>query len=252
MSTSLKKRLGRLRSKVRRGWKGNRGDRAQSTLAAYDSWAEDYDSDTAANMAILLEGDRLAELMAPQPDQLVLDAGCGTGRHVALLKDHCTVVGIDFSEPMLAVAARKHPDVEFMRADLTQTLPFEDHTFDMVLSSLVLSHIKDIAVPLAEFARVTKEDGRIFVIDFVRHPTLDWDDLEYQDQPVYPLDFIATSRTHTIEKYLDLSSRVGLSLDRIIPLRLGEKAASILSPQSYERYRGTWGSVVYIFEPAAS
>jgi ubiquinone/menaquinone biosynthesis C-methylase UbiE len=49
----------------------------------------------------------------------LLDVACGTGNHIAYLKQHYIVEGLDFSPEMLRIARKKHPEVIFHRGDMT-------------------------------------------------------------------------------------------------------------------------------------
>jgi arsenite methyltransferase len=80
------------------------------------------------------------------PGERVMDVGCGPGFYVAeLLEDvgsNGSVVGIDISQAMLAVAAHRsegHDNVSFHEADAT-SLPVENASFDAVLSVQVLEN----------------------------------------------------------------------------------------------------------------
>jgi ubiquinone/menaquinone biosynthesis C-methylase UbiE len=53
------------------------------------------------------------------PGNHLLDVACGTGNHIAHLKQHFSVEGLDFSPEMLRIARKKHPDVVFDRGDMT-------------------------------------------------------------------------------------------------------------------------------------
>ena len=53
------------------------------------------------------------------PGNRLLDVACGTGNHIAYLKEHYTVEGLDFSPDMLRIARKRHPDVAFHRGDMT-------------------------------------------------------------------------------------------------------------------------------------
>jgi SAM-dependent methyltransferase len=66
------------------------------------------------------EADRLHRLIAPRiPDaRSLLDAGCGSGRHLEHLRAHYDVEGLDISEALLAVARRRLPGVPLHRGDL--------------------------------------------------------------------------------------------------------------------------------------
>ena len=68
---------------------------------------------------------------APSPSPTVLDVACGTGLHLAYLKDQYTVEGLDLDPNMLEIARRRCPGVPFHQGDLVD---FDlGRTFDAVL-----------------------------------------------------------------------------------------------------------------------
>src|SRR2546427_11878527 len=71
----------------------------------------------------------------------LLDVACGTGNHIAYLKQHYSVEGLDFSPEMLSIARRKHPDVVFHRGDMTS---FKLNTqFDIITCLFsAIGHVK--------------------------------------------------------------------------------------------------------------
>jgi SAM-dependent methyltransferase len=88
-------------------------------MSGYEAFARFYDA---------VQGDRadaadyarsLLERHHPEA-RSVLELACGTGSILAGLRDRYEVVGVDLSEEMLAVAKRKLPDVELVRADMTR------------------------------------------------------------------------------------------------------------------------------------
>jgi SAM-dependent methyltransferase len=48
----------------------------------------------------------------------LLDVGCGTGAHIAYLKNWYQVMGLDLAGTMLAVAHQRYPDVTFVQGDM--------------------------------------------------------------------------------------------------------------------------------------
>ena len=88
-------------------------------------------------------------LFSLSPDlagKAVLDLGCGYGENCAEFKTlgASRVLGIDISEKMLAVAAEEHPDIEFIRADMSD-LSFIKEKYDVAFSSLAVHYVKDFA-----------------------------------------------------------------------------------------------------------
>lgn len=98
--------------------------------------------------------------------QSVLDVGCGTGvaARTALERVGPTgsVVGLDANEGMLAVAGRADPTIDW-RLGAAESLPFDDASFDAVVSQFALMFFDDPAAAIAEMRRVTRPGGRIAV-----------------------------------------------------------------------------------------
>ena len=77
----------------------------------------------------------------------VLDVGCGTGVLTRVAADRVTsagkIIGLDHNPGMLAVARRIRPEIEWREGDAKE-LPFNDATFDVVVSSqLALMYFSD-------------------------------------------------------------------------------------------------------------
>src|SRR5215469_11749712 len=60
----------------------------------------------------------------------LLDVACGTGSHLAFLRNYYTVEGLDLDELMLSIARQRNPEVRFHQADMTDFL-LED-SFDVI------------------------------------------------------------------------------------------------------------------------
>ncbi len=111
----------------------------------------------------------------------VLDVGCGTGTlalaAVRRVGAAGVVHGIDPSEEMVArakaKALREGLPVTFEVAS-AQKLPFEDASFDVVLSSLMLHHLPEPARKdaVSEIRRVLKPNGRLLVVELIQKPGL--------------------------------------------------------------------------------
>ena len=98
----------------------------------------------------------------------VLDVATGTGEAAVLAAARVgttgRVVGIDISQPMLGVAARKLADHPVSLLLMNgQTLAFKDEAFDAVMCQLGLMFVPDPATALGEWTRVLRRGGRLAV-----------------------------------------------------------------------------------------
>lgn len=137
----------------------------------YDRWAKVYDHD--ANPLQALEEPIVWQAIGDPRGRAVLDLGCGTGRHsLRLAAAGANVTAIDFSEGMLDEARRKPgaAAIRFARHDLHEPLPFSDSEFDLVVSGLVLEHIRELDALFAEVRRVLKPGGRAIIS--AMHPAM--------------------------------------------------------------------------------
>ena len=223
-------------------------DLSKSVKQEYKNWAKNYD-EYATNISIIVEKDVLIKKMNPQRREVILDLGCGTGRYVKELSEKCRkIIGVDFSKEMLEVAKVKNPNVEFYQKDITKRLPFKNNTFDKIISSLVFSHLTDISKPLKECRRILKKSGKLFITDFPGGSTIDWKSIKYKKKIIHSLDVSKTCRFHSIAEYIDKTSLIGFKLVGIIPLRVTSRAKKYLTKKAYEKNKGKFGSMIYVFE----
>ena len=117
--------------------------------------------------------------LGAEPGDRVLDVGCGPGFYVAELLDAVgpegSVVGVDASPDMLAVAAKRvegHSNAEFHEGPAT-ALPVEDESFDRAVSVQVLEYVGDVPGALQEMRRVLRPGGRLVLWD-VDWATVSW------------------------------------------------------------------------------
>jgi SAM-dependent methyltransferase len=115
--------------------------------------------------------DRLVETVDVLPDERVLDVACGSGNAaIAAARAFADVTGVDFVPELLERgrirAAAELLEVEFVEGDV-QELPFEDGSFDVVLSTFGAMFAPDQERTAAELLRVTRPGGRIGMANWV-------------------------------------------------------------------------------------
>ena len=111
------------------------------------------------------------ERLALEPGHLILDMGCGAGRHAfQSFRNGARVIAMDYSfDELLGVrdlfgamveAGEAEPTSEALavRGDALR-LPFPDNTFDRIIASEVMEHLREDSAALAELNRVLKPGG---------------------------------------------------------------------------------------------
>jgi len=140
---------------------------------AYDLWAEKYDNQPGNLMLDLDEiiFSRLLEGVNIK-NKRVADIGCGTGRHWAKVfqLQPFSLSGFDVSAGMLHKLTTKFPDAEthLLRDNLMGKVATD--SFDTIISTLTVAHIKNLEAALLSWCRIIKKSGDILLTDF--HPDL--------------------------------------------------------------------------------
>jgi arsenite methyltransferase len=108
-----------------------------------------------------------------EPGEVVLDVGSGAGTDslvaAQMVGSEGRVTGVDMTPEMLAkanaaVAEMKATNVEFLAGE-AEGLPFEDESFDVVISNGVIDLIPDKDAVFSEIHRVLRPGGRIQIAD---------------------------------------------------------------------------------------
>ncbi|HEX2426714.1 MAG TPA: ubiquinone/menaquinone biosynthesis methyltransferase, partial [Gaiellaceae bacterium] len=111
---------------------------------------------------------RLAAAEVVWPGDRVLDACCGTGDlAVECERRGGRVVGLDFSEPMLARARKKSGAIEWVQGDAL-ALPFENSAFDAATVGFGVRNLADLEGGLRELARILRPGGKLAVLEITR------------------------------------------------------------------------------------
>ena len=134
----------------------------------FDSIAAVYDESIPAHVAEHYLKKRTAFVVAHCPRGEGLDVGCGTGVLAERLANAgYEMVGVDPSAGMLQILEARTPLVRPVHASGT-SLPFDDDSFDLVVTVAVMHHIADpddVRQSLSEMVRVVRPGGRVVVWD---------------------------------------------------------------------------------------
>lgn len=145
-------------------------ERVESTREFFDTVAPEWQR---------LSRDLLGELRLPEKlservgrCSVAVDLGCGPGDLLRLLADHCReVIGVDNAPRMLDLAHSRfegREDVSLRIGELTH-LPLRDEEAEVGIFSLVLHHLSDPALAIAEAYRTLRPGGRLVIAEFDRH-----------------------------------------------------------------------------------
>ncbi len=112
------------------------------------------------------------EAIGPLDGLTCLDAGCGEGYLSRIMAQNgAHAIGIDACTDLIKSAQELATDnglaIDY-RVGTVDNLPIPDGQFDVVVCNHLINDLEDIATPFREFARVTREGGRIVIL--MLHP----------------------------------------------------------------------------------
>jgi SAM-dependent methyltransferase len=127
--------------------------------AGWETKAAGYDRFFGTITSRLIEP--LLDVASVGPGSRVLDVATGPGYVAAAAAQRgASVVGLDISSAMVALASKMHPDVEFRQGDV-HDLPLEDGSFDAVVGNFLILHLGRPERGAGELARVLAPGGSL-------------------------------------------------------------------------------------------
>jgi len=131
----------------------------------YDTIADDFDSimnmyDTNRRIEVIFDDFLGSEDLK---NKSLLDGGCGTGLFTKkAIERGAEVISLDIAPKLVELTIRKNPSAKGIEGSLLE-LPFEENTFDYVISSDVIEHTPDPLAAVKELIRVLKPGGKICI-----------------------------------------------------------------------------------------
>jgi ubiquinone/menaquinone biosynthesis C-methylase UbiE len=199
---------------------------------AYDIWAQHYD-DQPDNLMLALDQALCASLLATLSltGKTIVDIGCGTGRHWPALfsLSPARLTGYDVSMGMLNRLRIKYPHAETHLLSGAILTGLADSSCDFVLSTLTVAHIPDLDAALAEWNRVLKPGGDLFITDY--HPTA----LAKGGQRTFREGerlFAVRNHIYPIARLLAITHRLGLTKVILVERKIDESMRAYYEKQN--------------------
>lgn len=101
-----------------------------------------------------------------EKSDIVLDLGCGNGQNsIKAARYAQKVIGVDIDESLLAIAQKstQAKNIDFLKLDLEEKLPFKNSSFDKILFLDVLEHLEKRDQTLQEVKRILASSGLLFL-----------------------------------------------------------------------------------------
>ena len=124
---------------------------------------KDYNTTRKADPYIV---GKILEFLAPKPERIYLDIGCGTGNYLhALAQSGFHFHGLDPSIQMLEQAKKSNPTAVFFEG-VAERLPFAHQCYDGAIGILTIHHWQDKLKGLIEVNRILKPTAKLVLFTF--------------------------------------------------------------------------------------
>jgi ubiquinone/menaquinone biosynthesis C-methylase UbiE len=210
---------------------------------AYNIWAASYDAQPD-NLMLALDKEVFDGLLntIELKDKVLVDIGCGTGRHWKNLYDSGLqkIIGFDVSEKMLEQLQQKFPQAETHRPFTNKLSGIKANSCDIVISTLAIAHIKDAKDALTEWCRVLKPGGAILITD--NHPTALANGADrtfkHNDKKIAIINYV-----HSIEKIKTIAAALNLKVEKVIEKNIDDSVKPYYEKQQaiavFEKWKNT-------------
>lgn len=180
---------------------------------SYKYWSEQYD--TNQNKTRDLEAISLRETLKDVKFEHCLEIGCGTGKNTSwLITKGQRITAIDLSEEMLTIARNKvsNVNVQFLKVDINEDWTFTHEIFDLVVCSLVLEHIENLARIFKLISEHIAENGRVYIGELHPFKQYSGSKASYENEEGKQT---VSCFTHHISEFTGLAKRNGLTITEV-------------------------------------
>lgn len=199
--------------------------------SAYNRWSQTYE--TVVNPTRDLAATVLRQQSLNLHNRDVLEIGCGTGLNTRYLAEHGrSVTALDFSAGMLEQARANVPatNVRFLQNDIRLEWAVADSSFDFVVCTLVLEHIKDLGHVFIEARRVIRAGGEFLIYELHPFRQLRGGQAQFVDAAFDEVVLIPAF-LHDVSDYVNASIEAGFELIRLSEWRDASEAAKTAIPR---------------------
>ena len=164
----------RLVARDRERFVQSRQARAAAAAAYFEENASEWDTVRRLHLPEADIESRIRSAAGPDPVDLFVDLGTGTGRMLEIFADHYTRgVGFDLSHEMLSIARanlerNRVAHAQVRHGDLF-ALPIDQGTADIICVHQVLHFLAEPRAAIVEAAKLLKPGGRMIISDFAPH-----------------------------------------------------------------------------------
>lgn len=209
---------------------------------AYNKWASTYDAQPG-NLMLALDEEIFARLLRRVScrGKMVVDIGCGTGRHweKILARQPQQLIGYDVSAGMLQRLQQKYP-LALTRLIVRDRICYEEsRPAEVLICTLTLAHIQKPDQAMQQWGRILKAGAEILLTDY--HPetlALGGDrTFVYQGRSLAIKNYV-----HPIEKVKQYARENGFALLTFLERRIDPSLKPYYEKQGalglYERFKG--------------
>lgn len=142
-------------------------DKKQLSNINFSKDAADYDQ-SARYATLRASYPTITSEALNKPLRTILDIGCGTGALLRMIQDKrndARLFGVDLSEQMIRVAKAKLGERADLKVSDSETLPFPNEAFDLVMCTFSFHHYPNPGAVLQEMRRVLVPGGRLILAD---------------------------------------------------------------------------------------